>query len=442
MKIKFVMTAFIASMLGILSACGQKKHMPEGALLSIEYTRSGTMAGYEYEAHVDRQDNGSVLLRASYVNHGPLVVKYVDESTLKELRDIIEEEKIYAYKDHYTPPFEVLDGYGWHLYARFENHESISTGGSNAGPDGNGLGRIIGVISKLIGDSKPKGWLEEDKDFKWEGSSWTDGFREFRFDNEEDIVMIAGDADETTWFDKSDWRLEHKTSDHQELFEAINYSRNKYYVFERTDKEKTRAWQQLRNLRMLCAGTYQGKNGKTYIFTRDGMFKNSDKDKGIAYSIVKNKNGYTNVLRAGANQWLVCLTDSGMNLYQPQTAANGYKRGKLIDVLKMTDNASDNSNGFSIPGRWAVFSEIVADKHMLSLFPPKVLKRISDEILARYGHGFYNDEEAKAYFKKQPWYDDDNTNYNMSPVDEINSRELREMRDSKPTGPWPWFESE
>ena len=41
----------VGGLVGVLS-CALKK-MPDGELVSVEYTRSGTMAGYVYEGHVE-----------------------------------------------------------------------------------------------------------------------------------------------------------------------------------------------------------------------------------------------------------------------------------------------------------------------------------------------------------------------------------------------------
>jgi hypothetical protein len=146
-----IMTTLLGGLLGIFTACGQKTLMPDGALLSLDYTISGTMAGYEYEAHVETLKNGNVEVRASSEPYGPLVVKTVDKSALDSLRTIIETEKMYAYKNHYEPPFEVLDGRMWSFHALFEGDKSISSHGSNAWPKGDGLSRIREYIATLVG---------------------------------------------------------------------------------------------------------------------------------------------------------------------------------------------------------------------------------------------------------------------------------------------------
>ena len=148
MKIRALLWTCLGGLLGLLTSCGTKK-MPESELVSIEYTRSGTMAGFEYEGHVDLNDDGTVVARAMRESHGPLYQLVVNKETLADLRKIIEEEKMYAYKERYLPPFEVLDGYMWSFHARFSDDTCISSGGSNASPGGGGLKRLRDYFTQL-----------------------------------------------------------------------------------------------------------------------------------------------------------------------------------------------------------------------------------------------------------------------------------------------------
>ena len=79
----------VSGLFGVLS-CALKK-MPEGELLSLDYTRSGTMAGYVYEGHVERDSTGAFVLRAMKENYGPLFEKKLDSETMMKFRQIIEE---------------------------------------------------------------------------------------------------------------------------------------------------------------------------------------------------------------------------------------------------------------------------------------------------------------------------------------------------------------
>lgn len=140
----------LSGLVGVIS-CAMKK-MPEGELVSVEYTRSGTMAGYQYEGRVSQDASGTFVLRAMKENYGPLFEKKIDAEAMEHFRQIIEEEKMYQYKESYRPMMEVLDGWGWSFYASFSDGSVISSHGYNASPKGDGLGRIQGYMDELIKD--------------------------------------------------------------------------------------------------------------------------------------------------------------------------------------------------------------------------------------------------------------------------------------------------
>ena len=150
---KTMLEACLGGMLGLLSSCGAKAQMPEGDLTGISYTRSGMMAGYEYEGRVEKEGEDLVLY-AMRETYGPLYKLTLDKKTMAKFRAIIEEEQMYKYESHYRPPFQVLDGYMWSFNAEFSDGKYISSGGSNAGPGGNGLGRIRGLFEELAKDPK------------------------------------------------------------------------------------------------------------------------------------------------------------------------------------------------------------------------------------------------------------------------------------------------
>ena len=144
---------FIACLVGgmlSLVGCASKKVMPAGDLVGVSYTQSGTMAGYEYEGRVEQDSTGVFVLRAMKENYGPLFEKRVDAEVMRKFRQIIEEEQMYAYKESYEPKFEVLDGTMWSFHAVFSDGTTISSGGANASPDGNGLTRIVNYMTELI----------------------------------------------------------------------------------------------------------------------------------------------------------------------------------------------------------------------------------------------------------------------------------------------------
>ncbi len=150
MMSRSVFMCLVGGLLGFLG-CSTKK-MPEGDLVSIEYTRSGTMAGYIYEGRLEPDSADGFVLQAMKEEHGPLFEKRIGTEELLHFRRIIVEEKMYTYKDSYQPKFEVLDGYSWHFTARFADGSKIASHGSNASPGGSGLSRIRQYMTELVAD--------------------------------------------------------------------------------------------------------------------------------------------------------------------------------------------------------------------------------------------------------------------------------------------------
>lgn len=141
---------FVMGMLSLLLGCGSQP-MPEGRLLEMELTKTGTMAGNMYELRVERQSSGVVVLRGMKENYGPLYEKTLTESDVEGFVQIIRDEKMYRYKERYLPPVKVLDGYMWSFRAVFEGG-GIYSRGSNAKPRGDGLKRLRELAEKLLQD--------------------------------------------------------------------------------------------------------------------------------------------------------------------------------------------------------------------------------------------------------------------------------------------------
>ena len=150
----------VGGLFGVLG-CALKK-MPEGELISVEFSRQGTMARAEFEGSIEKDSTGAFVLTAMKETYGPLFEKKVDTEVMKHFRQIIEEEKMYKYKEAYRPSFEVLDGWGWSFRARFSDGSSIYSHGFNASPGDNGLARIRGYMQELVQDGVQVEFLDEE----------------------------------------------------------------------------------------------------------------------------------------------------------------------------------------------------------------------------------------------------------------------------------------
>ena len=151
----WMLITLISGWLGSVSVEGIFSRMPKGELISVEYHVSGTAAGYQYYYLVERQKDGTVVLKAMKENYGEIIEKKVDAKVLSHIQDIIKSYKMYKYKERYLPYFDVRDGYMWDFYARFSEGESIGSGGSNVWPKNDGLGAIRAYVTEvLIADSQ------------------------------------------------------------------------------------------------------------------------------------------------------------------------------------------------------------------------------------------------------------------------------------------------
>ncbi len=135
-----------------LLGCSFMKSMPDSELISVEYTRSGTMAGYVYEGRVKVDSNGSFKLQAMKEDNGLLYEKIIGKDEMQKFRQIIKDEKMYKYKEKYMPMLKVLDGWSWSFKAGFADGTSISSSGFNASPKSKGLQVIKDYMKELVVD--------------------------------------------------------------------------------------------------------------------------------------------------------------------------------------------------------------------------------------------------------------------------------------------------
>lgn len=147
MRHKGLFFCLIGSLLGVLG-CSVKK-MPEGELVRVKYSRHVSRAGAEYEGLVERDSTGAYVLKAMQTPYGPLFEKQLNATEVQQFRQIIQEEKMYQYKEIYTPMMRVLDGYSWSFSAKFSDGNIVSTHGENASPRGDGIARIRSLMMEL-----------------------------------------------------------------------------------------------------------------------------------------------------------------------------------------------------------------------------------------------------------------------------------------------------
>ena len=125
------------------------------ALDMVEYEYSGMRLEPVGCVRVERK-NGKVVLvtRGTKTDEKEFVIDD-GEQLLKEALEIIEQEKMLDYGVSYEAVLQPLDGYAWRFNAKLADGRSVSSKGHNAGPEGDGLGKIRNLLFnrayKLLG---------------------------------------------------------------------------------------------------------------------------------------------------------------------------------------------------------------------------------------------------------------------------------------------------
>ena len=140
-----------------------KNTMPQGRLLSVSYNYQGMMMESIRNKELTRKD-GTPTIKFEFVGEERQFT--VSDTLFDAARAIIEEEQMYNYRGYYSlgkMGLEVLDGYNWSFDATFEGDESISSGGSNNSPGGDGLHRI----DKLLFDTAVQSLKDAGEEVPW-----------------------------------------------------------------------------------------------------------------------------------------------------------------------------------------------------------------------------------------------------------------------------------
>lgn len=143
-------------LLGLFSVCkaqvNTKPAMPQGKLLSLEYSFSGMRMPVYGNFKLKRNAETGESDFSFFHYNKEMFTKGVLDSVFTAACRIIEEERMYEYAISYSLPPEVekgmLDGFGWRFEACFENGECISSHGRHVMPGGKGLRRIEDLLSE------------------------------------------------------------------------------------------------------------------------------------------------------------------------------------------------------------------------------------------------------------------------------------------------------
>ena len=121
-----------------LFGCGPLKNKFENdTIISFSLSEGGGMnrfSGFSY--NVKETKDGKVYFCFDEGLPDEKDCTIDDHSVFDSLQKIVMKHKMYKYHGHYQPPFDITDGYSWHLYVDYASGQSISAGGYMYGPDG------------------------------------------------------------------------------------------------------------------------------------------------------------------------------------------------------------------------------------------------------------------------------------------------------------------
>ena len=128
------------------------KDIPGDKIQSFEYSYSGTMMWFIEWYCIERGEDGKLQLLYSKDCSPEITILRCPDNALEKIDGFVRKYKLWNLKNSYVPKFEVLDGYMWHMYIRYDGG-SISTGGSNAWPSKDlmtGLSAITSYVESVI----------------------------------------------------------------------------------------------------------------------------------------------------------------------------------------------------------------------------------------------------------------------------------------------------
>ncbi len=91
-------------------------------------------SGFSYIVEETKEGKVHFIFNEGYPDEKELTID--DHAVFDSLQAIILKNKMFKYKGHYQPKFDITDGTSWHLYVTYASGKDISAGGYMAGPDG------------------------------------------------------------------------------------------------------------------------------------------------------------------------------------------------------------------------------------------------------------------------------------------------------------------
>lgn len=146
---KLLLLALSAMISSLFSGCGAQAAPPfcDNNPVSYEYTYDVCMANPARWYRVFTDEGGNLCLAYNAGGFEATILR-APADILQTIGKTVREKKLYNLQRSYTPPFQVLDGYSWHIDIEYEGG-SIWSGGSNAHPEKD-LDEAIDAINEYL----------------------------------------------------------------------------------------------------------------------------------------------------------------------------------------------------------------------------------------------------------------------------------------------------
>lgn len=152
-KLTSVMVVFTL-LIGCGSADAKKKaKMPQGSLLEVTYSE-WEMTRHPNVYYRISTDKSHRYWIENISQSGDTTRYEIDESCADDLRQEINDSRLYNLEPSYHPKEHILDGTSWHFFANFDSDDYISSGGSNAWPTDIALNGIADRLANIFNDAK------------------------------------------------------------------------------------------------------------------------------------------------------------------------------------------------------------------------------------------------------------------------------------------------
>lgn len=127
----------LVSLLSLFGCHSLENELKNDTITRFSLSEGGGMnrfSGFGYDVRLTEDGRVRFLFDEGLPGEKEFTVD--DRSVFDSLQQIVMKYRMYNYRGHYQPPFDVTDGTSWHLYIDYASGKSVSSGGYMHGPKG------------------------------------------------------------------------------------------------------------------------------------------------------------------------------------------------------------------------------------------------------------------------------------------------------------------